>query len=175
MMKKLARISSFLVCTLMVAVVGMAGSPEGRLDLLQNETINGNEVQYVVEQDGQMMVYVTNQSGETHLHAIPLYGFWGYVTNDGSPADANVAVNLVWSDGIRTTEDAHTCTECGFWSKACTAESGFTLMASLNTTGGHEPLVHDGYRCADDNIRYDFAMDVQFFYMKLCNSTPSGS
>lgn len=166
-MNKIAQVSTVFCLMLTVTVIVAAAPPNGTLD--RTEMINGHEVQYTVEKDGQITAWVTNQAGQTHQHAVPLYGFWGYVTNRGAAADANVAVNTVWSGGVRTTQDVHTCTECGFWAKSCNIESGYTLMASLNTTGGHAPVTHHSYRCDDDHIRHDFDMNVLMFYKKICD------
>jgi hypothetical protein len=137
-------------------------------DPYQIEHIGQYSVEYTHSEDGHMIANVTNQAGETHMHALPIRGFWGYVTNRSQPANANVAVNLVWSGTQRTTQDVQTCPLCGFYSKYCNVESGYGLMASLNTTGGHSPLVQSSYRCSYDLIRTDFSFMVSIFYIKIC-------
>jgi hypothetical protein len=69
---------------------------------------------------------------------------------------------------VRTTEDVQSCSLCGYYSKYCNVESGYGMMANLNTIGGHAPLSSHGYRCAGELIRKDIAFAVSLFYIKIC-------
>jgi hypothetical protein len=152
-----------------MTALAWAGGPTEEFDPLQIEVVNDHTVEYSFEPDGTLVAHVTNAAGETHIHAIGTRGFWGYVKNHGSAADANVAINLRWSGTDRTTQDVNSCSTCGFYYKFCSVEGSYHMMSSLETNGGHAPLTSHGYRCADDLIRQDFNFDVWIFYMKVCN------
>ena len=130
------------------------------------------EVEIVQAKDGTPYLEVVDVDIQNHLHAMPIYGFYGFVTNRGRPAYANVATNLVWSGQERTTHDVQSCKRCGYYAVFCNVESGFSLLASLNTTGGHTPLLRNGYRCDDELIQIDFEFDVWAFYAKICDLHP---
>ena len=153
----------------LTALVVSAGYPVDPVSYEgSQETIEGFTVEYTKADDGGLQVKVTNAAGESHLHALPSRGFWGYVTNNGSAVDAVVAINLRWSGTDRSTEDAYACPICGFYYKYCDTQGAYSMLASIDTNSGHAPLADDGYRCHDELVRQDFPFNVTAFYMKLC-------
>ena len=133
---------------------------------------NGFEYRQSVDESGMPIMIVTDlETRDNHIHPMPIYGFWGTVTNRGAPVSANVAASLLWnSNRVRRTKDTRSCPRCGFWSMFCNVESGFGMMANLNTGGGHTPLLTSGYRCADELMQIDFEFDIMLFYAKVCEN-----
>ena len=164
-MKRLMSLSSALAVALLLVFTASGAA-------LAQDSVGPNEVEIVDGKDGMPHLEVTDTLGHAHLHAMPIHGFYGFVTNQGRPAHANVATNLVWSGRVRTTRDVQSCQQCGYYSIYCNVESGFSLLSSLNTTGGHRPLLSSGYRCEDELIRHDFDFDVWAFYAKICDFDP---
>ena len=170
-MKGLTKLTTVAVALLVVFAASGPAMAEGPHEGQLVTYANGFEYRQSVDEAGVPIMIVTDlETRDNHIHAMPIYGFWGAVTNRGAPASANVAVSLMWNNRGRRTKDTRSCPRCGYWSMFCDVESGYGMMANLNTGGGHTPLLESAYRCADELIQVDFEFDIMLFWAKICES-----